>query len=205
MHPDAVDLVERLVWHHDQPFGDSSAVPTFLLSEVTRGEVTVALSGDGGDELFAGYERFGAGLLAHRLHALPAPLRAALRGSAALLPAGALRGARRRACSGSRASPSSGCPTRTGRGSPTSRIPSASALTGGTANDWAIDDYRAIWAASEGARTLDRLLDLNLRTYLLDDLLVKADRMSMAHGLEVRSPFLDTELVDARGAPAARG
>ncbi len=59
--PSAVDLVERLVWHHDQPFGDSSAVPTYLLSQLTRDHVTVALSGDGGDELFAGYERFAAG------------------------------------------------------------------------------------------------------------------------------------------------
>src|SRR5207247_8157074 len=58
------------------------------------------------------------------------------------------------------------------------------------------DDFRRAWARSEGAHPLDRLLDLNLRTYLLDDLLVKADRTSMAHGLEVRSPFLDTRLVD---------
>src|SRR5205085_10734650 len=54
--PEAVDLIERLVWHHDQPFGDSSAIPTYLLNELTRSHVTVALSGDGGDELFAGYE-----------------------------------------------------------------------------------------------------------------------------------------------------
>src|SRR5687768_647244 len=74
VHPDAVDLVERLVWHHDQPFGDSSAVPTFLLSELTGRHVTVALSGDGGDEGFAGYERFVAGLAAERFAGLPAPL-----------------------------------------------------------------------------------------------------------------------------------
>src|SRR4029450_6674598 len=60
----AIALVERPLPHPDQPCGDSSAVPTYLLSEVTRGEVTVALSGDGGDELFAGYERFAAGLIA---------------------------------------------------------------------------------------------------------------------------------------------
>src|SRR5207302_6317422 len=62
VRPHAVDLIERLVWHHDAPFGDSSAIPTWLLSEMTRDHVTVALSGDGGDELFAGYERFSAGL-----------------------------------------------------------------------------------------------------------------------------------------------
>jgi asparagine synthase (glutamine-hydrolysing) len=62
------------------------------------------------------------------------------------------------------------------------------------ASSWAIDDYARIWQESEDAHPLDRLLDLNLRTYLVDDLLVKADRMSMAHGLEVRSPFLDLDL-----------
>ena len=56
--------------------------------------------------------------------------------------------------------------------------------------------YRRIWTASAGARPLDRLLDLNIRTYLLDDLLPKVDRMSMAHGLEVRCPFLDRELAE---------
>src|SRR4029079_11876905 len=64
------------------------------------------------------------------------------------------------------------------------------ALLDGRRDDWGLEDYRAIWRRSEGAHTLDRLLDLNLRTYLPDDLLVKADRMSIAHGLEGRSPFL---------------
>jgi asparagine synthase (glutamine-hydrolysing) len=65
-----------------------------------------------------------------------------------------------------------------------------------TSDGSAVEDFRRTWARSAGAHPLDRLLDLNLRTYLLDDLLVKADRMSMAHGLEVRSPFLDTRLVE---------
>jgi asparagine synthase (glutamine-hydrolysing) len=194
VHPDAVDLVERLVWHHDQPFGDSSAVPTFLLSEVTRGEVTVALSGDGGDELFAGYERFGAGLLAQRFRALPTSVRHALRGSAELLPAGALGG---RAASVQRFArvAEMGLPDAYRSWISYVQDPERDALLGDSGGGWAIAAYGAIWAASHGAKTLDRLLDLNLRTYLLDDLLVKADRMSMAHSLEVRSPFLDTEFV----------
>jgi asparagine synthase (glutamine-hydrolysing) len=69
------------------------------------------------------------------------------------------------------------------------------ALTG-SANGWGIADYEAAWERSAGAPVLDRLLALNLETYLLDDLLVKVDRMSMAHSLEVRSPFLDHELVE---------
>ena len=74
--------------------------------------------------------------------------------------------------------------------------PERDALLDGRRDDWALEDYRATWRASAGAHTLDRLLDLNLRTYLLDDLLVKADRMSMAHGLELRSPFLDLDLLE---------
>ena len=194
VHPDAVDLVEKLVWHHDQPFGDSSAIPTYLLSEVTARHVTVALSGDGGDELFAGYERFAAGLAARRYASLPAPLRGAVGGALNLLPPGALRG------KAARAQRFAGVAAR--------GLPDAyrcwisfiaeedrDALLDGNRDDWGIEDYRAIWRGSAGAHPLDRLLDLNLRTYLLDDLLVKADRMSMAHALEVRSPFLDADLI----------
>ena len=183
VHPDAVDLVERLVWHHDQPFGDSSAVPMYLLSEVTRGEVTVALSGDGGDELFAGYERFAAGVLAGHYRRVPAPLRRLAR----MAPGRAERFAR---------VAEQGLPDGFRSWISYVRDPERAALLDGHQDDWALADYRMIWAGSEGARTLDRLLDLNLRTYLLDDLLVKADRMSMAHGLEVRSPFLDIDLLD---------
>ena len=194
VEPDAVDLVERLVWHHDQPFGDSSAIPTFLLSEVTRRHVTVALSGDGGDELFAGYERFAAGLAARRYATLPKPLRRATKSSVDLLPSRSFRG---------RAPGLQRFVKVAERGLPgayrswISYIGDAEcqALLNGRPDNRAIADYQAIWDASAGARPLDRLLDLNLRTYLLDDLLVKTDRMSMAHGLEVRSPFLDAELL----------
>jgi asparagine synthase (glutamine-hydrolysing) len=192
--PDAVDLIERLVWHHDQPFGDSSAIPTFLLSELTRQHVTVALSGDGGDELFAGYERFAAGLAARRYAALPGVLQQGLRGMLDVLPAGSLRG---RAGSLQRFATVAAVGLPDAYRTWISYVPDAerAALLDGQRDDWGLEDYRAIWCRSEGARTLDRLLDLNLRTYLPDDLLVKADRMSMAHGLEVRSPFLDADLL----------
>src|SRR3954451_6674521 len=192
--PDAVDLMERLVWHHDQPFGDSSAIPTFLLSEMTRQHVTVALSGDGGDELFAGYERFAAGLAARRYAALPEVLQQGFRGMLDALPARSLRG---RAGSLQRFSRVAAAGLPDAYRTWISYVPDAerAALLDGQRDDWGLEDYRAIWCRSEGARTLDRLLDLNLRTYLPDDLLVKADRMSMAHGLEVRSPFLDADLL----------
>jgi asparagine synthase (glutamine-hydrolysing) len=192
VHPRAVDLVDKLVWHHDQPFGDSSAIPTYLLSELTRSHVTVALCGDGGDEVFAGYERFAAGVAADVLHRVPATL---LRPATRAL---ALAGGQR------------------GRGARISRF--ASVAAGGLPDafrTWIsyIDDahleqltpggvaaaralYADRWDRTAGASTLDRLLLLNLETYLVDDLLPKVDRTSMAVGLEVRAPFLDHELFE---------
>ncbi|MEJ7785627.1 MAG: asparagine synthase (glutamine-hydrolyzing), partial [Solirubrobacteraceae bacterium] len=192
--PDAVDLVERLVWHHDQPFGDSSAIPTFLLSEMTRRHATVALSGDGGDELFAGYERFAAALAVGGYQSVPRPLRAGGRQLLELLPSSGLRG-------------------RVGNVQRFARVAEAGLPRAyedwisftdeetrirllGRSDRWASDDFARHWHAADGAHLLDRLLRVNLETYLLDDLLVKADRMSMAHGLEVRSPFLDIELLE---------
>src|SRR5262249_2864041 len=76
--PRAIDLIDPLIWHHDGPFGDSSAVPTYLVAKLTRERVTVALTGDGGDERLAGYPRFRAATLAERT---PAPRARLLRAS----------------------------------------------------------------------------------------------------------------------------
>ncbi len=192
--PNAVELLETLVWHHDQPFGDSSAIPTYLLNRMTRSEVTVALSGDGGDELFAGYERFVAALLLGAYRHVPRPLRTLARELAHALPPAAASG---RAASLDRFTAAAELELPDAYRAWVGLMPDADrqaavALDG----DWGVRDYAAIWRGSAGARPLDRLLDLNLRTYLPGDLLVKADRMSMAHGLEVRSPFLDTALVE---------
>ena len=198
--PNAVDLIDRLVWHHDQPFGDSSALPTFLLNELTKQHVTVALSGDGGDEAFAGYERFAAALAIERLRRVPAPLRSSARQAIDRLPRHALNG---RVASVQRFIQAANDPL------PWSYLTWLSYFTDDTrrealpgSSDWATTDFADRWEASSGWPTLDRVLDLNLHTYLVDDLLVKADRMSMAHALEVRSPFLDTDLVEyARSLP----
>jgi asparagine synthase (glutamine-hydrolysing) len=204
VHPEAVELVERLVWHHDQPFGDSSAVPTFLLNEVAREHVTVALSGDGGDELFAGYERFAAGLAVDRMLMLPSPVRNAGRRALDALPASGLRG---------RVGRAQRFAATVEEGMPYAYLGWISYVPEGwrrrlisDPDDRAREDYARLWSRSEGARPLDRLLALNIETYLVDDLLVKMDRTSMAHGLEVRSPFLDTQLVEfaSRLAPALK-
>jgi asparagine synthase (glutamine-hydrolysing) len=202
--PEKSDLIERLVFHHDQPFGDSSALPTYLLAELTKQHVTVALSGDGGDEIFGGYERFAAGVALAPFQGLPPALRRSVAHVSGRVPAGLL---------GGRGASAGRMLTKIGMGMPDAYLSWINYMPeewrrriAPGASDWAVDDYRRVWGESAGAATLDRLLDLNARTYLVDDLLPKADRMSMAHGLEVRSPFLDAELAEfvMRLAPSTK-
>jgi asparagine synthase (glutamine-hydrolysing) len=194
VNPDKAELIERLVWHHDQPFGDSSALPTYLLSELTRRHVTVALSGDGGDELFGGYERFPAALAVDALRRLPSGLTAAVTRTLEWVPPALLRG---RHASVRRLL------RRIDVGLPGALLawvgfvsPEWQERLRPGRSHWGEADYERIWEETTGASPLDRVLLLNLRTYLLDDLLPKADRMSMAHGLEVRSPLLDDDVVE---------
>ncbi len=196
VRPDAAELVEKLVWHHDQPFGDSSAIPTYLLCERTREHVTVALSGDGGDELFAGYERFAAGLIFANYLRLPERGRHKLSEMAGRLPPASSKS---RVDSVRRLLSNAGPDLLQTYAEWIAPVPAPlRSVLVGTDQSGAdgLRSYRDVWTQSEGAPLLARLLDLNARTYLLDDLLVKADRMSMAHGLEVRSPLLDHQLAE---------
>lgn len=194
VHPEAVELVERLVWHHDQPFGDSSAVPTFLLNQVAREQVTVALSGDGGDELFGGYERFAAGIAVDHVLMIPSGLRRTGTRVLQALPASALQG---------RVGSAQRFASVVEQGMPKAYLRWISYVPETwrerllrQQDDWAQRQYVHLWEQMAGAHPLDRLLALNFETYLVDDLLVKMDRTSMAHALEVRSPFLDTDLIE---------
>jgi asparagine synthase (glutamine-hydrolysing) len=194
VNPNAVDLIERLIWHHDQPFGDSSALPTFLLSELTRGHVTVALCGDGGDELFAGYERFAGALLLDRFQHLPTSVRTAVGKVADVVPPSLFGG---RGGSFRRLTARAALPVQEAFLAWVSIVPEEwRHQLLGTPSNWALDDYRRIWETTQGGEVLDRLLALTIGTYLLDDLLPKVDRMSMAHGLETRSPLLDHRLIE---------
>jgi asparagine synthase (glutamine-hydrolysing) len=204
VEPRALDLVDRLVWHHDGPFGDSSAIPTYLLAELTRSRVTVALNGDGGDEVFAGYLRLYGGAVSE-----PCP-RWAFRAAASvlgLLPEPGdrrhpLRFARRFAEAGSLPLPErylrwNGYFT---NGLLELLRPE---LHAHASHDDLLASYReplerraAVERGTGRLTTLARLLQLNFETYLPDDLHVKMDRMSMAHALETRSPFLDTAVVE---------
>jgi asparagine synthase (glutamine-hydrolysing) len=195
---DAVALMERLLWHHDQPYGDSSAIPSYMVSKLARQQVTVVLNGDGGDEIFAGYERFLGALIAARVPHWVAPIGRAL--AHALPRQQGYYGVRRRLerfLDNAAASPeerylgwityfNQSTLMRLLRPELTASLEPASLQT----------NFMHWSAAAEGLPLLHRLLQGNFMTYLPDDLHVKMDRVSMANALETRSPMLDTALVE---------
>ncbi|MEJ2148121.1 MAG: asparagine synthase (glutamine-hydrolyzing) [Chloroflexota bacterium] len=197
LKPDVVNLVEELVWHHDQPFGDSSAIPTYLVSQQARAFVTVALTGDGGDELFAGYERIHAARLAATYARLPSVTRRAIGGMLGRIPESTgYRGLVRRA---NRFVQGASLPLSERYLSWVRYVPAAwvETLVGAEQEQHVLAHYQEYFQDDiQQAVPLAHLLDVNLRTYLLDDLLVKVDRCSMAVSLEARSPFLDHHLLE---------
>jgi len=190
--PSAVDLIDQLIWHHDGPFGDSSAIPTFLVSQLTRQHVTVVLTGDGGDELFAGYLRFQAALAADRVPRAAGPL---LDAALALLP---------------KAPHERHLLARARRFSKFMHLPLVERLVRWNSifqedlpslleQDGRVDPLAHLSSAveaSRGSSPLNRLLAANYASYLPDDLLVKTDRCTMANSLEARCPLLDTALTE---------
>ncbi|HVF31404.1 MAG TPA: asparagine synthase (glutamine-hydrolyzing) [Acidimicrobiales bacterium] len=194
--PDAAAMVEHVVWHLDQPMTDSSALPTYLIAKAAREHVTVALTGDGSDEVFGGYDRFRAALVAGRVPPAAGPL---LRVLASSLPrSGSYFGRRRRV---ERFAADLGLPVETRyRGWVAPWTAGAlddvlePEIAAGSTPFASLD--AALAASPMGTPLLHRLLDANFRTYLHDDLLVKTDRMTMAASLEARSPFLDTGLIE---------
>lgn len=198
--PSAVDLLPKIVERYGEPFGDSSAIPSFYLSQMTRQHVTVALNGDGGDESFAGYSHYAANLLLKRLDLLPSSVRRVL-AQGKLIPSSGqidstLSRARRLA--------------ETIALTPARRFAAyRSHLDGLEAHALYTDEYRALidgthvhssidtaWDESLSDDLLDRMLDVDINTYLSGQLLTKIDIASMAHSLEARSPLLDHELME---------
>ena len=203
VRPNAVELLPKLAEAFDEPFADSSALPTWLVSELAASHVKVAMSGEGGDELFGGYYTYVADLLAPkvgRLAALARPLIERLPSSsrrAASFDYKAKRFARAAALP----------PLERHHGwkeifdEPTRR-----ALVPGLARPQdPLTVYRRHYAETLGAPELARLQEIDLNVYLPSDLLVKTDRASMAHSLEARVPFLDKAVSDvALALPTAQ-
>jgi asparagine synthase (glutamine-hydrolysing) len=201
VQPHAIDLVPKLVRHYGEPYGDSSAIPTFYLAEITRRHVTVALNGDGGDENFAGYLRHAANALTGHLDRVPRPLRRGVAslgralpkqpGSKALLSraqrllvsveADAIERYRRHVSVFNDAERAELLDPDFRASLDLSRAPGV---------------ITAPWLAASGSTMLDRLLEVDVNTYLPEDLLVKVDIASMAYSLEARSPFLDPEVME---------
>jgi asparagine synthase (glutamine-hydrolysing) len=187
LRPDAALLLPALAEAFDEPFADSSALPTYLVSQLAAGYVKVALSGEGGDELFGGYYTYAADLLALRTGGLARLARPLVE----RLPSSSGRASfdykAKRFVRGANLPPLE-------RHHAWKEIFSAearAALTGRRSPFDPVDLLRARFAETEGAELLARLQDVDLGTYLVDDLLVKTDRASMAHSLEARVPFLD--------------
>jgi asparagine synthase (glutamine-hydrolysing) len=197
----AVELVDELVEAYDEPFGDSSAIPTHIVSRLTREHVTVALTGDGGDEMFCGYPRLVGMEVAERTGRLLARLgdsvgrrlphhpdfRHPVRRFQRFFAAAALEPAERMLRW-------------------IGYLPELEAVllpdVGGVAREELTRSFREPWDRLPLESPLTRAMALTFETYLADDLLVKADRCSMAHGLELRAPFLDTAVMEfAAGLP----
>ena len=189
LDPDGVALLPRIVAALDEPLGDSSLLPTFLVSELAASEVKVVLTGEGADELFGGYETYLADVLADRL----APLARVLRPGIERLPSSSRRvSLDYRAKRFARAADLPALERHLGwklifSASQRERLLAAHDRDG--ADPYGI--YRSRYAETAGAEPLARLQDLDRSVYLVDDLLVKTDRMSMAHSLEARVPYLD--------------
>ena len=191
VRPDAANLLETLVHHFDEPFGDSSAIPTFLVSQLAARHVKMVLSGDGGDELFAGYSRY-------RRYATLQRIRRATLGMApglAKLGGALLPGARGRRLSG--------IGQRLGRPWPDDYLALVALanpadlrlLFGERAHADPFSSVRQRFVRSDIDSHAEQILSGDMDTYLVDDILVKVDRTTMANSLEARAPLLDQNLI----------
>ncbi|MFN0277442.1 MAG: asparagine synthase (glutamine-hydrolyzing) [Pyrinomonadaceae bacterium] len=202
VRPNVLDIIPTLVEHYGEPYADSSAIPTYYVAKETSKYVTVALNGDGGDESFAGYERYAAMRLAERYDRVPAAIKKILiEVPVNLLPSSELKRSRFR--DAKRFLKAANLP-RTER-----YFRWVSAFNRESKNDLYTSEFSASlsgqsasaildrwFAAANGTGTLDATLLTDQMTYLPNDLLVKVDIASMANSLEARSPFLDHHLIE---------
>lgn len=207
--PDAVEILPKLVWLFDEPFGDSSAIPTYYLAQMTRQHVKVALNGDGGDESFAGYLRYVGYIVVRYYRAIPQPIRKHLLapliqllhdiGNRPAVPLGIHILCRRLKILSDLAFD----PHRD------HYVDNLVIFRNQAKFDIFSEDVRKQLAdinslnymfqyfdADNVEHLTDKMLYSDVMTYLPDDLLVKVDRATMAHGLEGRSPFLDHKLME---------
>lgn len=196
LSPDTAAVAAELIRYFGEPFADSSAIPTWLVSGIARDHVTVALSGDGGDELFAGYTWVHMACRVARYRRAPGVLRRLAAALLSRLPATPWLAKVRRFSADSFLSPDEALRRR-------ETCFDAGAREGLLRTEWreraaarSVDRFLEHTEAAAGLSPPDRMLHQDLSMYLPDDILTKVDRMSMAHGLEARVPLLDHRLVE---------
>jgi asparagine synthase (glutamine-hydrolysing) len=195
VRPNAVDLLPKLAEAFDEPFADSSALPTWLVSELAASHVKVAMSGEGGDELFGGYYTYVADLLAPRVGRLAALARPLIE----RLPSSSRRAASfdYKAKRFARAAALPALERHHGWKEIFDEETRGALIDANRERGQSpLAVYRQHYAETEGAPELARLQEVDLNVYLPSDLLVKTDRASMAHSLEARVPFLDKAVSD---------
>jgi len=191
VRPDLISVLPQLVWAYDEPFGDSSMLPTYYVSKLAREHVTVVLSGDGGDELFAGYQHYGRELAISRM---PGFMRLLLGSGSVLLPDG-MRGKKRLR------NLHNDLATRYVQGTMNFPVGSRSSMY---SHDYFAhicdhDPYARHTSEFEQVSDLDVVAQMqyvDARAYLVDDILVKVDKASMLNSLETRAPLLDHYLAE---------
>jgi len=202
VRPDAVEVLPLLVEHYGEPYADSSAVPTYYVARETRKHVTVALNGDGGDESFAGYERYAAMQLAERYRKLPSFLReSVIQEVVARVPASELGRGRVKAFKRFVQAASLPKVDRYMRWMSTFNSDLKTSLYSDSfrqelRGNQPVDLLRPWFAHVNGSGIVDAALQADIMTYLPNDLLVKVDIATMAVSLEARSPFLDHHLIE---------
>ena len=202
VRPDALEVLPTLVEHYGEPYADSSAIPTYYVARETRKHVTVALNGDGGDESFAGYERYAAMRLSERYRKLPGVLRErVIRQAVELLPSSETKRSRVRDLKRFLRAASLPPVERYLRWvSVLDKSAKTELYTDDFLRETAADDparWLSPWfARANGAGVVDAALLADTMTYLPNDLLVKVDIASMAVSLEARSPFLDHHVIE---------
>ena len=202
VRPNALEVLPLLVEHYGEPYADSSAIPTYYVARETRKHVTVALNGDGGDESFAGYERYAAMTLAERYRRLPTVFReSVVEQAVSLLPSSETRRSRIRDAKRFLNAASLPKVERYLRWVTVfGRQDKQQIYLDSFYNE--VDTARAekllapYFAGANGSGIVDSALLADIMTYLPNDLLVKVDIASMAVSLEARSPFLDQNVIE---------
>lgn len=202
VRPNAMEVLPTLVEHYGEPYADSSAIPTYYVAKETRQHVTVALNGDGGDESFAGYERYAAMRMAEIYHRLPKPLRKAfIEMPVSFLPTSEIKRSRFRDAKRFLQAANLPKTERYFRWMSTFDRPAKADIYTSDFSE-AVSSanaagYLETWfAKANGSGILDATLLTDQMTYLPNDLLVKVDIATMANSLEARSPFLDHKLIE---------